>query len=64
MPLDRYKAAGDQLGWAGLGLAELGWAGAGAGDLIRRAGGDTTVYSLQSAALQGVTNTPAGSKGA
>ena len=52
MPLDRYKAAGDQLGWAG------------AGDLIRRAGGDTTVYSLQSAALQGVTNTPAGSKGA
>ena len=54
MPLDRYKAAGDQLGWS--------WAEA--GDLIRRAGGDTTVYSLQSAALQGVTNTPAGSKGA
>ena len=39
MPLDRYKAAGDQL--------ELGWAEAGAGDLIRRAGGDTTVYSQQ-----------------
>ena len=57
MPLDRYKAAGDQLGWVG-----LGWAGA--GDLISRAGGDTTVYSLQSAALQGVTNTPYHHKGA